>query len=160
MYLLDTNVFVTPKQTYYGFDLVPGFWISLINAHTNLSVHSVRAVYLELQDYLDELSEWAKITAPRSLFLEPDAQTVAAITTIVEWASAQAFTEPARRVFQASADLELIATAHAMGKTVVTLERPSRDSKKSIKIPDVCNAFNIKWMDPFAMLRQLGVSFT
>jgi hypothetical protein len=48
MYLLDTNVFVTPKQTYYGFDLVPGFWVSLITAHANLTVHSVRAVYLEL----------------------------------------------------------------------------------------------------------------
>lgn len=159
MYLLDTNVFVTPKQTYYGFDLVPGFWISLINAHTNLTVHSVRAVYLELQGYIDELSEWAKTTVPRSLFLEPDEQTVATITAIVEWAKSQTFTEPAQREFQASADLELIATAHATGKTVVTLETSSPESKKSIKIPDVCRAFNIKYTDPFTMLRQLGVSF-
>jgi hypothetical protein len=160
MYLLDTNVFVTPKQTYYGFDLVPGFWVSLITAHANLTVHFVRAVYLELQGYIDELSEWAKVTAPRSLFVEPDEQTVAAIAAIVEWAKAQTFTEPAQREFQASADLELIATAYAMGKTVVTLETSSPESKKSIKIPDVCRAFNIKYTDPFTMLRQLGVSFT
>lgn len=160
MYLLDTNVFVTPKQTYYGFDLAPGFWISLINAHSNLTVHSVRAVYLELQAYIDELSEWAKIIAPRSLFLEPNAQTVASITAIVEWSRTQAFTESAQREFQASADLELIATAHAMGETVVTLETSNPDSKKSIKIPDVCRAFSIKYTDPFSMLRQLGVSFT
>lgn len=159
MYLLDTNVFVTPKQTYYGFDFVPGFWTSLLSAHTKLSVHSVRSVYLELQDYKDELSQWAETIAPRSLFLEPDDQTVAAITEIIAWANSQDFTEPARREFQASADLELIATAQATGKTVVTLEKSKPESKKSIKIPDVCNAFNIKYTDPFTMLRQLGVSF-
>lgn len=153
-------MFVTPKQTYYGFDLVPGFWISLVKAHTNLTVHSVRSVYLELQDYKDELSQWVETIAPRSLFLEPDDQSVAAIIEIITWANSQDFTEPARREFQASADLELIATARATGKTVVTLEKSNRESKKSIKIPDVCNAFNIKWMDPFVMLRQLGVSFT
>lgn len=159
MYLLDTNVFVTPKRTYYGFDFVPGFWTSLLSSHTSLAVHSVRAVYLELQEYDDELSEWAQVIAPRSLFLDPDTQTIAAITAIVEWASNQNFTEPAQREFQSSADLELIATAHATGKTVVTLETSSPESKKNIKIPDVCRAFNIKCTDPFTMLRQLGVSF-
>lgn len=160
MYLLDTNVFVTPKQRYYGFDIVPGFWTSLLSAHTNLTVHSVRAVYFELQNFADELSEWAKSTAPRTMFIEPDTGTFDSISTIVQWASTQDFTEPAQREFNASADLELIATAHSTGKTVVTLETSSPDSRKSIKIPDVCMAFNIEYMDPFTMLRQLGVRFT
>lgn len=30
-------------------------------------------------------------------------------------------------------------------------------SKKKIKIPDVCDAFNVKWTDPFNLYRALGM---
>jgi hypothetical protein len=57
----------------------------------------------------------------------------------------------------ASADLKLIAHAMASGGTVVTREQPAPDSKKKIKIPDVCNAFQVPWTGPFGAYRALGL---
>ena len=44
--------------------------------------------------------------------------------------------------------------------TLVTREQPAPDSKKKIKIPDVCNAFDVKWTDPFSLYRTLGLRLT
>ena len=59
--------------------------------------------------------------------------------------------------FMASADLKLIAHAMVSQATLVTREQPAPDSKKKIKIPDVCNAFNVVWTDPFSAYRTLGL---
>lgn len=45
----------------------------------------------------------------------------------------------------------------ATGATVVTREQPAPESKKKIKIPDVCNAFDVGWTDPFSLYRSLGM---
>ena len=48
MFLLDANTFITPKNSYYGFDLAPGFWTWLERAHAAGWVASVEAVRQEL----------------------------------------------------------------------------------------------------------------
>lgn len=58
--------------------------------------------------------------------------------------------------FLDSADYKLIAHAMANGATVVTREQPASESKKKIKIPDVCHAFNVAWTDLFSLYRALG----
>jgi hypothetical protein len=40
---------------------------------------------------------------------------------------------------------------------VVTREQPAPEAKKKIKIPDVCNAFDVAWTDPFSLYRTLGM---
>ena len=45
----------------------------------------------------------------------------------------------------------------AASATVVTREQPAPDSKKKIKIPDVCNAFGVVWTDPLSLYRTLGM---
>jgi hypothetical protein len=157
MYLLDSNVFITAKNSYYGFDFVPGFWGALHAGNAAQSVFSVRAVYDEMQALGDDLSRWVKLPASRSIFLAPDSSTIASISTISEWASGQSYTPSAQREFLSVADLPLIAHAHAHSDTVVTLEKSQPDSKKRILIPDVCNAFGVTCISPFVMLRQLGV---
>jgi hypothetical protein len=47
-YLLDTNVFITAKQRYYGFQLCPGFWDWLIDANGRGLVFSHQQVLSEL----------------------------------------------------------------------------------------------------------------
>ncbi|MGL5096417.1 MAG: DUF4411 family protein, partial [Planctomycetia bacterium] len=35
LYLLDSNVFITAKNSYYAFSICPGFWDSLLHFHVN-----------------------------------------------------------------------------------------------------------------------------
>ena len=56
-----------------------------------------------------------------------------------------------------SADLRLDAPAQALGATVVTREKSEPNSRKVVKIPDVCNENGVAWTDPFAVYRTLGL---
>jgi hypothetical protein len=66
-FLLDTNVFVNAKRNHDGFDFCPAFWDWLDIAGSAGTVSSVEAVYDELIEYGDELSDWVKVR--RALFL-------------------------------------------------------------------------------------------
>lgn len=33
MYLIDSDVLITAKNSYYAFDLCPGFWKNLLDKH-------------------------------------------------------------------------------------------------------------------------------
>lgn len=81
------------------------------------------------------------------------------MTEIAAWVThpARQYRQEAIDEFFDSADYRLIAHARATGSTVVTRERPAPDSKKKVKIPDVCNAFGVAWTDPFSAYRTLGL---
>ena len=150
-YLLDTNVFVSAKRTYYGFGLCPGFWEWLDQAHATGIVASVEAVYDELIDFGDELSEWAR--ARRPFFLPVTTSELVSVARVNRWANdSAAYDAAAKTEFASVADSFLIAQALAGGHTVVTHEVIS-DSKKRIKIPNAATALGVKWCDPFHMLR-------
>lgn len=42
MYVIDSDVLITAKNSYYAFDLCPGFWSSLRVKHRAGQVHSLR----------------------------------------------------------------------------------------------------------------------
>lgn len=63
----------------------------------------------------------------------------------------------AKQEFASVADGWLVAYAKAHECTVVTHEQSHKDSKRRIYIPDVCQAFSVKYTDPYAMLRSLGI---
>lgn len=58
--LLDANVFIQAKNSYYSFDLVPAFW-SWLHLQANAgALASIDLVYTELKDGSDELARWVK----------------------------------------------------------------------------------------------------
>ena len=61
--------------------------------------------------------------------------------------------------FLAKADPWLIATAFTLDKAVVTLETPGGHGAKKVKIPDVCDAHQVKWLTTFDMLSALQPKF-
>lgn len=81
------------------------------------------------------------------------------MTELAAWSTdpSRSFRQAAVDEFLGSADLKLIAHAMASGATVVTRERSEPESKKKIKIPDVCIAFGVNWTDPFSAYRSLGM---
>lgn len=160
-YLLDANVFIEAKNRYYGFDLCPAFWAWLAEANATGRVASVEKVGQELRDRKDELSDWAKEQGS-DFFLPPDEDVLRSLVAATQWATGKLddpYRQSAINEFAGSADLYLVAHAHAHGLTVVTHEVAAPDAKKEIKIPDVCEALRIPCMNPFAMLKAEGPVF-
>ena len=151
-WLLDTNVLVNAKRDYYGFEFCPGFWDWLDVAWAAGRVESIDAVYDELVDYGDQLSDWAR--HHRSFFRAPGAAEVRAMATVNGWVAASAdYTLAAKQEFSAAADSALLAYAVAGGHTVVTHELPA-NTRKRIPIPNASSALGVPYASPWRMLRE------
>jgi hypothetical protein len=151
-WLLDTNVLVNAKRDHYGFEFCPGFWDWLDIAWADGRVASIEAVYDELVDYGDQLSDWARDR--RSFFLAPGADEVQAMATVNGWAAASGdYTLAAKQEFAEAADSALIAFALAGEHVVVTHELPA-NARKRIPIPNAAAALGVTYASPWRMLRE------
>lgn len=158
MYLLDSNAFMEANRLYYAFDIAPCFWTWLGDPSLAGNVASIDAVKNEITAGTGDLVDWAR-ARPAPFWQTDTADVVAAMMELSAWATdpARQYRQEAIDEFLDSADYKLIAHALATGATVVTREQPAPESKKKIKIPDVCNAFAVVWTDPFSLYRSLGM---
>ena len=156
-YLLDANIFIQAKNSYYGFSFCPAFWEWLIVQNSAHSVFSVSQVGIEIKRGEDELSEWSS-NLGKGFFLVPDVEVIERLSELSLWATKQDFKESAVAEFFKSADYYLIAHALAHNDIVVTHEVGS-NSKKRIKIPTVCQELNVQFLNPFEMLRREHAEF-
>lgn len=155
---LDTNVFITSKNAYYPFDLVPAFWSFLDKKVAEGLIAAPRLVYDELESGGDDLATWVKARKTSRLFIDADPTVQATLQQVVNYV-AGTYIKAESDLFLKGADPWLVAHAKTHGGTVVTLERFEPKTKK-VKIPNVCGHFNVKTTDTFGMLRALGASFT
>lgn len=158
MYLLDTNVFITAKNSYYGSDFAPGFWDWIAEEYAITDLRSIPAVRDEILAQEDTLTAWAR-RMPEDFWLEEVDTDVPSLRAVAAWSMTgdPRFKQQARTDFLATADYRLVAQAHAGGHVVVTHEVPQPEGKKKIKIPDVCTAFNVERREPFGLFRGLGL---
>ena len=158
MYVLDTNVFIDAANTYYAFDLTPGYWDFIVGLFDSQCAVSVRPVYDELVcvDDEDPLKAWAKRNSKH--FVVPDARVVASYQQVMTWAQRQSYKPSAIKKFQSVADSWIVAYALANNWVVVTHEKSAPKSKNRIKIPDACVALGVECLNPFMMLRDRGMS--
>lgn len=160
MYLLDSNVLKEAKNRYYGFAICPGFWDWLQQANASGNLASVEKIREEIDagDDDDDLKRWIHDSSPLS-FLKPDAETVEAMKEVTRWVMEQDYDEKNRAAFFAKADPLLIARAKAHGDIVVTHEAYVPANSKKVKIPNVCEAMEVEWIDCFQMLNTSGAQF-
>lgn len=158
MYLLDANAFMEASRLYYAFDIAPGFWTWLGGSSLAADVASIDAVKNEVTAGTGDLVGWAR-DRPSAFWLTDSADVLIAMQELAAWATdpARQYRQEAVDEFLDSADYMLIAHAMCNGATVVTREQPAPDSKKKIKIPDACHAFDIACIDPFGLYRALGM---
>jgi len=150
-YLIDANVFIQAKNLHYGFDFCPAFWDWLIENNSNRIVFSIEKVADELIAGNDELTQWARDRGS-DFFISPDINVINAFGQVSKWVWSQHYEPAAVNTFLQVADYYLIAHALAHNFTVVTHEIPS-DSRKRIKIPNVCIGLGLRFMTPYEMLR-------
>jgi len=160
-YLLDTNILIQAKNSYYAFAICPGFWKSMLGLHHSGQVHSIDQVRDELLRGKDELADWTRHKAPKSFFHDTGDQDVAtAYRDIIAWVrNNPQYFELAKTDFAASADGWLIAFAKVNGYTVVTQEEHAPLVKNKVPIPNICIQFGVDFRDTFQMLKALKVRF-
>ncbi len=159
-YLLDTNVFIQAARGYYAFDLAPRFWASLLDCAADGRVASIDRVKAELVEGQDDLADWAKSKFDGAFLKTDEPDVLAAYSRIIVWVQKQQqFTDAAKVDFARIADGWLVAYALAKGRTVVTHEGLAPEAKNRVPIPNICNAFGVKWMNTFYMLREIGIQF-
>lgn len=155
MYLLDANVLIEAKNRYYAFDIAPGFWAWLDQAHRQSVVCSIDAVRDELLDGDDELAAWADANA--AFFRTVDEGTTQHFGALTAWATSRSFTPAALAEFTGTnADYLLVAYAREHQHTVVTHERSQPNARARVLIPDACLAMGVSTTDTFQMLRKTG----
>lgn len=163
-YFVDADVFITAKNRYYAFDVCPGFWKSIVRKYHDGRVYSIDRVRSELLAgrETEDLVLWTKNEVPRDFFRGVD-EAVDATTKYAEimlWAQrSPRYIDSAKAKFASGADGWLVAFAAVQDGVVVTNEQPAPDSKREIKLPDVCTQFAVPYKDSFQMLRELAVQF-
>ena len=163
IYLVDSDVFITAKNLYYSFDICPGFWKSMMHHHLEGRVFSIDRVRSELLagQRTDDLVRWVKEQVPKEFFLPVDTTLVThAYKRVMLWAQSQPqYFDYAKANFATGADGWLVAYGRAHGATVVTNERSAPESRRQIKLPDVCDQFGVQRYNTFEMLRALNAGF-
>lgn len=163
VFLLDSDAFIAAKNSYYAFDICPGFWEALLHQHHQARVFSISRVRGELLmgRKTEDLVQWVTKQVPDGLFLEVDEEEVTtAYTEIMLWAQRHTrYFDRAKAKFATGADGWLVAYAIVHGAVVITNEQPAPESKTEIKLPDVCAQFKVQYKDTFVMLRELAVQF-
>ena len=144
-YLIDTDAFIQAARLHYAFDLVPAFWDSLVRLAESGAIRSIDRVKQELARGNDQLAEWAKSQFADAFLSTNEADVIESYAKVMKWVQGQArFLDAAKAEFASGADGWLVAYAAAKGLVVVTHEQPAPESRTSVKIPDVCQAFG-RW---------------
>jgi len=166
IYVLDANVFIEAARRYYAFDIVPSFWNSLHQHADNGVIESIDWVKKELEKGKgkegeeDELTIWANGSFDHAFCSTDEEDVIKSYGKVVTWVQSQPqYSDAAKADFAKGADGWLVAYAMAKGRTVVTHEVLASDARRNVPIPNVCEPFHIRYVDTFAMLRELGVRF-
>ncbi len=161
-YLVDASVLMEAHRRYYKFSVCPGFWDCLVWHHKQDTVMSIDRVRKEIEEGKDALRQWVKDDCPGTFFESTTAKVVGErYGKIISWAGGQNRYRPqALAEFATVADGWLVAYAAERGLIVVTQEVAATESKKEVKIPDVCEAFKVPYIDTFEMLENIDVQFT
>ena len=75
-YLLDANTFIEAKDRYYGFDICPGYWSSLLVQHDARRLFSIDRIADELNEQDDTVKQWIENEVPDTFFKKTEDQAV------------------------------------------------------------------------------------
>lgn len=165
IYLLDSNSLITASRSYYSFQICPGFWDALLKGHSENRIKTIDRVKGEINDgkYNDDLKKWVN-DLPNSFFCSTREESVIKrFGEIANWVNNQEqFFDYAKANFMNDkVDGWLIAYVMAglEGEQikVVTHEAYSKEIKNEVKIPNICNAFGVEYVNTFEMLNDIEV---
>jgi predicted nucleic acid-binding protein len=153
-YCLDANVFIEGWTKYYSIDLCPNYWRILDDLAQAGTIFAPIEVKREIDKIDDGLKEWLK--EKPYFFHEITTPVQEQLRTIM--ASYGRLVDSTKQ--RSMADPWVIAFALSESATVVTKETPVGVDSRRIKIPDVCEALGVPWIDDFTLARNIGIKFS
>lgn len=164
VFLIDSNILIQPKKTYYPFDFAPGFWQQLKKHIEAGEIAILDKVMNEIQNGSDELWKWLSGINISSLITYKDTSIIYKYSEVINNVkSNRCYKQSALDEWSKNtvADAWLIATAAVKNYTLITMETSSgiispKSPSKNAKIPDVANCFSVKTDNLFYMMRELN----
>ena len=157
-YLLDANTYIEAKNQYYGMDICPAYWDWLDRQFALGTIASVDMIGRELKEGNDELANWVR-ERPDHFIRNDDALTQTLFTEIVQFVIEGDYNPGNRDNFLAKADPWIIAKAKAIGASVVTHEAVAAANTRKVKVPNICQQFEVPCLNTFRFLRELEARF-
>ena len=187
MYLLDSNIFIQSNRlfnTFFGLASFEKFLAWLLEKNYAKAIYSINAVQKELLDTTKYeqgdtkqkipetdryLRDWVE-QQDGAVFKDPledprFKEVLKQILSVKDWDKDSYYKPSAIDEFSIkTTDAQLVAYAKCKSDTVVTAEKKVKDLHKDlttkIKIPDVCEVFEVKCIDPPTMFCRKDLNFS
>jgi len=159
MYLLDANTYIEAKNRYYQMSFCPAYWDWLDQQYQSGGLASISSVYDELAKKGDDLSAW--IQHRKDQFHPVSAEDIQIkMSEVAQYVADLPNKSPGNVAqFLSGADPWLVAKASLTGETIVTHEVPVEAHSKKVKIPNICNHFEVNYINTFELLNELDARF-
>jgi predicted nucleic acid-binding protein len=151
MFCLDTSSLIHAWVRSYPIDRFPTLWDQIENAAVAGALCASVEVKHEIGKKRDDLFAWSKTCSIDFCDIDEEIQ-----DNVLQILS----THPRLlnvKAGKSGADPFVIATAMAKGAIVVTEE--DSGGPKNPKIPLVCDAYGVKWMNVLSLIRELDMVF-
>lgn len=165
-FILDSNFFIQSHRITYPLDVATTFWEKVKKLFNEGKVISIDKVKDEIFKNDDELKKWIEVNLPNECFKPTNTQEILTkYADVVKWTNSKNnhYVQNAINEFLKfeNADAWLVAFALSINENcqIVTQEKSEPNRKSKIKIPDVCNGFNIQYKNIIEMFRELGERF-
>lgn len=159
-YLVDTN-FLVQAERYYPQDIFPSFWERLRENIEDGTIALHVTVLEEVYKNEDDLADWMK-SVPKFTPVEISEKAFNKYLELCAWAKdpRQGYSQAAIATFEDNhhADAWICAECAVSGFVLVTNERRS-NTPNNVKIPNVCDAFQIECMSVFDFMRLKNFKF-
>jgi len=166
LFILDSNFFIQSHRITYPLDIAVGFWKKIIKISDENKIISIDKVKNEIYENDDELTKWIDDNLTAEFFKSTNtSEVLPGYIRVVNWANSKSnFYLPkavAEFLDYDNADAWLAAYALSLEKEccIITQEKSEPNRKSKIKIPEVCNEFNIQYKNIIEMFRELGERF-
>jgi predicted nucleic acid-binding protein len=157
-YCLDANVLIQAWQKYYSPKFCPEYWNILNDFGNTGKIFLPQHVYDEIVRTEDDLANWLK--SSRIPVFEVDGRVAECLRGI--YAANPVHQYLVDNTKQRSlADPWVIAHAIKENACVVTKEeKVTTPNTTRIKIPNVCDNMNIRWVNDFQFIEELNIQFS
>lgn len=161
LYILDTSCLTQAYRSYYSFTIAPSFWNFLEDQFKKGIIITNDKVFEEIKLGKDALHDWMRkdVVKDHIIDTKSDGDIFRHYPSLMDWGNSQTqYKQRAKDQFASyeNADPWIICCAMNTPLKIVSQEVSAPLSQTSIKIPDVCKAFNIKHLDTFGFLAERG----
>jgi len=165
-FIVDTNFFIQSHRITYPLDVAVNFWQKVKRLSEEEKIISIDKVREEIFKNDDEIKSWIEQNIKSDFFKSTETQEVLdEYQRVVNWANSKSMHYVKKAIDEflefENADAWLIAYALSINKNcqIVTQEKREPNRKSKIKIPEVCNDFNLPYKNIIEMFRELGETF-